>query len=121
LSLHIERETFIDASPEEKIVFTAFIILSYIQELFDTLPYLYLVGDNESGKTHLLNLMSGLCYRPLAGISHTAADLYSYLEDYIPLTIIEDEFLGLGFNYALTMAIFRNLTIIKNSRRVLPS
>jgi hypothetical protein len=39
--------------------------------------------------------MSELCYRPLAGVSHTAADLYSYLEDDgLPLTIIEDEFQG---------------------------
>jgi hypothetical protein len=30
----------------------------------------------------------------LVGVSHTAADLYSYLEDDTPLTIIEDEFQG---------------------------
>jgi hypothetical protein len=93
--VHREVERFIDAEPEEKATFTAFIILSYVQECFDALPYLYLVGDNESGKSHLLNLMGELCYRPLAGVSHTAADLYSYLEDDgLPLTIIEDEFQG---------------------------
>jgi hypothetical protein len=93
--IHREIELFIDAEPEEKATFTAFIILSYVQECFDALPYLYLVGDNESGKSHLLNLMAELCYRPLAGVSHTAADLYSYLEDDgLPLTIIEDEFQG---------------------------
>jgi hypothetical protein len=93
--IHREVERFIDAEPEEKATFTAFILLSYVQEFFDALPYLYLVGDNESGKSHLLNLMAELCYRPLAGVSHTAADLYSYLEDDgLPLTIIEDEFQG---------------------------
>jgi len=93
--VHREVERFIDAEPEEKATFTAFIILSYVQECFDALPYLYLVGDNESGKSHLLNLMGELCYRPLAGVSHTAADLYSYLEDDgLPLTILEDEFQG---------------------------
>jgi hypothetical protein len=93
--IHREVERFIDAEPEEKATFTAFILLSYVQEFFDALPYLYLVGDNESGKSHLLNLMAELCYRPLAGVSHTAADLYSYLEDDgLPLTILEDEFQG---------------------------
>jgi len=92
--IHREVERFMDAEPEEKATFTAFILLSYVQELFDAIPYLYLVGDCESGKSHLLNLMSELCYRPLAGVSHTAADLYSYLEDDVPLTIIEDEFQG---------------------------
>jgi len=89
-----EIDMFIDAELEEKAVFTAFVVLSYVQELFDTLPYLYVVGDNESGKTHLVILLGELCYRPLVGVSHTAADLYSYLEDDIPLTIIEDEFQG---------------------------
>ena len=89
-----EIERFIDAEPEEKAIFTSFVLLSYVQELFETVPYLYLVGDCESGKSHLLNLMAQLCYRPLAGVSHTAADVYSYLEDDIPLTIIEDEFQG---------------------------
>lgn len=90
-----EVDTFVDAEPEVKAVFTAFVILSYVQEKFDCIPYLYLVGDNESGKSHTLNLFTWLCYRPFSGVSHTAADLYSYLEDDgLPLTIIEDEFQG---------------------------
>jgi hypothetical protein len=92
--IHREIERFVDAEPEEKATFTAFILLSYVQEFFDAVPYLYLVGDCESGKSHLLNLMAELCYRPLAGVSHTAADLYSYLDDGVPLTILEDEFQG---------------------------
>jgi hypothetical protein len=89
-----EVDRFIDAKVEEKVVYTADILLSYVPDLFDTVPYIYVVGDNESGKTHLLCLFAELCYRPLAGVSHTAADLYSYLEDDVPLTIIEDEFQG---------------------------
>jgi len=92
--VHREVERFIDAEPEEKATFTAFIILSYVQEFFDAVPYLYLVGDCESGKSHLITLMAELCYRPLAGVSHTAADLYSYLEDSVPLVVLEDEFQG---------------------------
>jgi hypothetical protein len=89
-----EVDRFIDAKVEEKVVCTADVLLSYVPDLFDTVPYTYLVGDNESGKTHLLYLFAELCYRALAGVSHTAADLYSYLEDDVPLTIIEDEFQG---------------------------
>jgi len=89
-----EVNRFIDAKLEEKVVFTGYNMLTYVADLFDTIPYLDIVGDNESGKTHLLILFAELCYRPLAGVSHTAADLYSYLEDDIALTIIEDEFQG---------------------------
>jgi hypothetical protein len=90
-----EVDKFVDAEPEEKAIFTGLIILSYVQELFETAPYLYLVGDNSSGKSHLLQLFNHLCYRPLYGVSLTHADIYSYLEDDgPPLTILEDEFQG---------------------------
>ncbi len=92
--VHREVEMFVDAEPAEKALFTAAVMLSYVQEQFESLPYIFLIGDNESGKSHLLTLFAELCYRPLWGVSHTAADLYSYLEDGIPLTIIEDEFQG---------------------------
>jgi hypothetical protein len=88
-----EVDKFVDAEPEEKAIFTGLIILSYCQEFFETAPYLYLVGDNSSGKSHLLQLFNRLCYRPLYGISLTHADIYSYLEDDgLLLTILEDEF-----------------------------
>lgn len=93
--IHNEVDMFVDAEPEVKALLTSIILLSYVQEKFEALPYTYLVGDNESGKSHTLNLLTWLCYRPFAGVSHTAADLYSYLEDDgLPLTIIEDEFQG---------------------------
>jgi len=87
-------DKFLDLERHYKIIITASILLSYIQEFFQTVPYLYFVGDNESGKSHALTLFRELCYRPFSGVSHTAADLYSYLEEDIPMTIIEDEFQG---------------------------
>jgi len=90
-----EVNRFVDAPEEDRAIFVGFIVLSYVQEKFDALPYLYIVGDNSSGKTHLLRLMDALGYRPMSGASLTAADLYTYLEeDGPPMTIIEDEFQG---------------------------
>jgi hypothetical protein len=95
--IYAEVNRFIDANPKEKAIFTAYILLSYCPELFKTVPYLYLVGDNESGKSHVLDLFNYLCYRPLYGVSVPAADIYSYLgkeKSDPPLTILEDEFQG---------------------------
>lgn len=93
--IHREVCRFIDAAEDERALFTAAIVLSYVQEQFGKLPYLFIVGDNESGKTHLLTLFSELMYRPLFGVALTAADIYSYLEDdEVPMTILEDEFQG---------------------------
>jgi hypothetical protein len=89
-----EFEKFLDAEAEQIALYTGFTVLSYVQNLFDTLPYLYLVGERESGKTQRLILFAKLSYRPLFGVDFNPADLYSYLADGIPLTIIEDEIQG---------------------------
>jgi hypothetical protein len=92
-----EVDRFIDASEDEKAIFTAYVLMSYCAELFEEVPYLYLVGDNSSGKSHTLQLLAHLCYRPLYAVSIPAADIYSYLgkeKSEPPLTIIEDEFQG---------------------------
>jgi len=88
---------FIAASEEERAIFTAYSLMSYCPELFEKVPYLYLVGDNSSGKSHTLQLLAYLCYRPLYGVSIPPADIYSYLgkeRGDPPMTILEDEFQG---------------------------
>ena len=91
-----EVKKFTDLEHEYQILISAAILLSYVQERFDTLPYIYLLGDNESGKSHTLRLIAELAYRPLYGVSIPAADLFTYLgsNDYTP-TIIEDEIQGI--------------------------
>jgi hypothetical protein len=95
--IYAEVNRFIDVSEEEKAIFTAYVLMSYCPELFEKVPYLYLVGDNSSGKSHTLQLLAYLCYRPLYGVSIPPADIYSYLgkeKSDPPLTILEDEFQG---------------------------
>jgi hypothetical protein len=95
--IYAEVNRFIDVSEEEKAIFTAYVLMSYCPELFEKVPYLYLVGDNSSGKSHTLQLLAYLCYRPLYGVSIPPADIYSYLgkeKGDPPMTILEDEFQG---------------------------
>jgi hypothetical protein len=95
--IYAEVNRFIDVSPKEKAIFTAYILMSYCPEFFETVPYLYLVGDNSSGKSHALQLLAYLCYRPLYATSVPPADIYFYLgkeKTDPPLTLLEDEFQG---------------------------
>jgi hypothetical protein len=74
----------------------ACVLLSYQQEKMRTVPYIYFIGDNESGKTVALSLMNWLCYRPMLGVTIPSADVYGYLDDSeAPGTILEDEAQGL--------------------------
>jgi hypothetical protein len=91
-----EFELFLDVEPIYKDFLAACVLLSYQQEKVRTVPYVYFYGDNESGKTVALTLLSMLCYRPLFGVTIPAADIYGYLDDSdAPGTILEDEVQGL--------------------------
>jgi hypothetical protein len=91
-----EYDLFIDVEPIWKDVLATCTLLTYQQEKLQTVPYLYPYGDNESGKTTILNVMRSLCYRPMFGITVPTADLFGYLEDSdsIPC-ILEDEIQGI--------------------------
>ncbi len=64
-----EFDAYCDVEPIWKHVLTASVLLSYQQEKIQTVPYLYLYGDNESGKTTVLNVLNELCYRPMFGVT----------------------------------------------------
>lgn len=91
-----EFDLFIDVESIWKEDFSACVLLSYQQEKLQTVPYLFPYGDNESGKSTLLQLLKALCYRPLYGVTIPAADLYGYLEDSDSIgCIFEDEVQGI--------------------------
>jgi len=91
-----EFETFIDVESIWKEVLSAFVLLSYQQEKLQTVPYLFLYGDNESGKSTVLQLLKWLTYRPLYGVTINAPDVYGYLEDMDTAgVVLEDEIQGI--------------------------
>ena len=91
-----EFNLFLDLESNWKDYLAACVLLSYQQEKLRTIPYVYFVGDNESGKTVCLSLFNWLCYRPMLGVTIPPADVYGYLDDSdTPGTILEDEAQGL--------------------------
>lgn len=92
----MEFQTFVDVEPVWIDVLSAWVLLSYHQEKLQTVPYIYLYGDNESGKSTVLQILKFLCYRPMYGVTIPSADLYGYLEDSDGIgTILEDEIQGI--------------------------
>jgi len=90
-----EFHTFIDVESIWKDVLSSCVLLTYQQEKLLTVPYIYVFGDNESGKSTVLQLLKFLCYRPLYGVTVPSADVYGYLEDVEALgCILEDEIQG---------------------------
>ncbi len=91
-----EFETFVDVENIWKELLSSCVLLSYQQEKLLTVPYVYLYGDNESGKSTVLQILKSLCYRPMYGVTVPAADIYGYLEDSDSIgVILEDEIQGI--------------------------
>lgn len=92
-----EIDQFIDVEPIQKHVIASAILLTYQQRKMQTVPYLFPYGDNESGKTTILNIMNVLSYRPLFGTTIPTADLFGYLRNNDePGCIFEDEIQGIN-------------------------
>jgi len=91
-----EFQIFIDLENIWREVLSSCVLLSYQQEKSQTVPYIFLFGDNESGKSTILQLLKLLCYRPMYGVTIPAADIYGYLEDSDSIgCTLEDEVQGI--------------------------
>lgn len=92
-----EFDMWIDVESIWKDALGALVMLTYQQEKLQTVPYVFLYGDNESGKSTVLQLLKFLCYRALYGVTIPSADLYGYLEDSDSIgSILEDEVQGIN-------------------------
>lgn len=89
-------KAFIDVEDVWIDVLSASVLLSYQQEKLQSVPYLFVFGDNESGKSTVLQLLKFLCYRPMYGVTVPSADIYGYLEDVNSIgCVLEDEIQGI--------------------------
>lgn len=94
-----EVERYVDIEEYWKHFITTCILFTYKQDSFSTTPYVFLVGDNDSGKSTILYLFKELGYRALLSESLPAADIFFFLgtEEEATGTILEDEAQGLEF------------------------
>jgi hypothetical protein len=71
-------------------VLTAWLFASYVPEVWNTYPYLYLYGISGTGKTRLLNTLNGIAYKGMAVSSITTASLFRTVsKEFITLFIDE--------------------------------
>jgi len=78
----------IDAPESQKIRWVIEIITSYVASFLPYVPYDFIVGDEETGKTTTGTILSKLCYRALFTQYLTAPNVYTYLENHPDSTII---------------------------------
>jgi len=82
--LDIEDEDLYD-------VYVAWVLVTWIPEVFDSVSYLHFHGPRNSGKTRGLDILNYLCFRPLLSPSASGATVFRALDSFHP-TFLLDEF-----------------------------
>jgi hypothetical protein len=90
-----EIETFIhryvDVSPLFEKIASYYVLLSWVYDGFNELPYLRLRGDPGSGKTRFLLTVGALCYKPIfASGASTVSPLFRILDAFRGTLIIDE-------------------------------
>jgi Signal recognition particle receptor beta subunit len=86
-------ETFIAAPNRVITLCAADTIFTYLQDRFPMTHYIFVIGDNDSGKTAFIDVMGATCSRPYSAVSMSDAVLYRVLgsEDEGQAVILLDE------------------------------
>ncbi len=82
---------YVDIDKDFEIVCAYYVILAWIYEQFNTLPYLRVIGQYSSGKTRWLQTIGSLCYHPIFMSGATSsASLFRMIND-LEGTVVYDE------------------------------
>jgi len=82
---------YVNLSPRYERVATAYVLLSWISDTFNELPYLRVRGEPGTGKTRFLLTVGSLCYKPIfASGASTVSPIFRIL-DLVKGTLVFDE------------------------------
>ncbi len=82
---------YVDVSPLFEKVASYYVLLSWVYDAFNELPYLRLRGDPGSGKTRFLLTVGSLCYKPIfASGASTVSPLFRILDAFRGTLIIDE-------------------------------
>jgi hypothetical protein len=82
---------YLDISPQYLQIASYYVVLTWIYDMFETIPYLRALGDFGTGKSRFLKAIGSLCYRPIfAGGSTTPSPVFRII-DLFHGTLIMDE------------------------------
>ncbi|MBI1852371.1 MAG: hypothetical protein HYR85_18680 [Planctomycetes bacterium] len=100
---------YVDVSPLFEKIASYYVLLSWIYDGFNELPYLRLRGDPGSGKTRFLLIVGSLCYKPMfASGASTVSPLFRILDTFRGTLIIDEADFRLSDERAEIVKILNN-------------
>lgn len=100
---------YVDISPLFERVATYYVLLTWVYDSFNELPYLRVRGDTGSGKTRFLLIVGSLCYKPIfASGASTVSPLFRILSSFRGTLIIDEGDFRLSDERAEIVKILNN-------------
>src|SRR5207247_1145032 len=82
---------YVDVTPLFEKIASYYVLLSWVYDRFNELPYLRLRGDPGSGKTRFLLTVGSLCYKPIfASGASTVSPLFRIIDAFRGTLIIDE-------------------------------
>lgn len=89
VALYLDR--YLDLSPDFRIVAAWYVLLSWVYDAFNELPYLRFRGDFGTGKTRALTVIGSLCYKPFFASGASTVSPIFHILDRFRGTLVLDE------------------------------
>ncbi len=82
---------YVDVSPLFEEIASYYVLLSWVYDSFNELPYLRVRGDTGSGKTRCLMTVGSLCYKPIfASGASTVSPIFRILDSFGGTLIVDE-------------------------------
>ncbi|HYC99577.1 hypothetical protein [Brevundimonas sp.] len=82
---------YVDLSPVFEAIAAHYVLLSWVYDAFNELPYLRLRGDYGTGKTRALTVIGALCYKPFFASGASTVSPIFHVLDAFGGTLVLDE------------------------------
>lgn len=82
---------YLDISDSYRKIATYYVLLSWVYDCFDAIPYLRPLGDYGTGKTRFQKVIGSICYKPMfAGGATTPSPIFRIIDLYHGTLIIDE-------------------------------
>lgn len=100
---------YVDVSPTFELVASYYVVLSWLYDQFNEIPYLRVRGDPGSGKTRFLLTVGSLCYKPIfASGASTVSPLFRILDAFQGTLVLDESDFRLSDERAEVVKILNN-------------
>lgn len=100
---------YVDLSDSFRKIATCYVLLTWVYDAFNELPYLRLRGDFGSGKTRALTVIGSICYRPFfASGASTVSPIFHTLDSFGGTLILDEADFRFSDEKSELVKIFNN-------------